>query len=46
MRKLALNSSPGSTVCRSPVMRALVGAVIGSKQINDWPSGAYTWAYG
>jgi hypothetical protein len=43
----ARKSSPGSTSRRpSPVASALVGAVIGSKQMKSLPGGAYTCATG
>jgi hypothetical protein len=45
--KRASYVSPGSTVDRrSWLASALVGAVIGSKQMNAWPSGAHTCAIG
>ncbi|MEA2438653.1 MAG: hypothetical protein QOH76_77 [Thermoleophilaceae bacterium] len=44
MRKAAVVVAPGSTTGIAPVTSAFVGAVIGSKQIRDWPPGAYTWA--
>ena len=39
MVNAAENVSPGRTVGKSPVTRALVGAVIGSIAQNDVPAG-------
>ena len=46
LKRASYGSSGRARVSPSWLTSALVGAVIGSKQMKDWPSGAQTWASG